>query len=393
MSGGPHLDDRLEERLRASLRARAEDVEPTPYLWERVDDRIRRRRWAPALGWALGAAALVLAAVVVVPQLVPSRPGVVVDQPTGTSLDEPAPTATDARAVLPIADAYLLAEGGTLELRRTEDDELLDRIVAYPSPEFEGAIVAVAVRPGSTTSELTAAFTVAVEGSFEVRWLRWTAGGAPEVGGFTPPGFATAAEAAPQPVWSPDGSHLAVLADRELSTIDWAVDGPGDDDAGFGETPVDVPGEQRLRAWVWDEVDGVTASGSLYVSAADGSVYAIPVERQGDGAVALPGGAGAAPVADAVAVAAAATSPPSRYVLTAPDGAAPALVRIDGDTIVDELPVPDDLAGVSASTLTVSAAGGSVLLSDGERVWHVTRDAVRELPAAAAAALVPLAAP
>ena len=36
----------LEERLSRSLQERAGDVEPTPALWQRVDQRIaRRRRW------------------------------------------------------------------------------------------------------------------------------------------------------------------------------------------------------------------------------------------------------------------------------------------------------------------------------------------------------------
>lgn len=103
----------------------------------------------------------------------------------------------------------------------------------YPSDEFEGEIVALAVRPGSTPDQLTVAFTVTVEGSFEVRWTRWS-GDAPEVGAIEPAGFAVASDAPPEPVWSPDGSHLAFAVDGRLRTVDWTPAGPGSDDADFG---------------------------------------------------------------------------------------------------------------------------------------------------------------
>lgn len=60
---------RIDELVRASLRERAGDVEPTPALWNRVDGRLRRRHRRRVAAWGLVGVTSVLAAVAVVPDL------------------------------------------------------------------------------------------------------------------------------------------------------------------------------------------------------------------------------------------------------------------------------------------------------------------------------------
>jgi germination protein M len=73
----------LEQRLRESLHARAEDVTPTPHLWQQVEHRLHRRRWTTRLTAVAATLAAVVAAVVVIP-LVFVDPGagpVILDPP------------------------------------------------------------------------------------------------------------------------------------------------------------------------------------------------------------------------------------------------------------------------------------------------------------------------
>jgi hypothetical protein len=62
--------ERMEQLIRESLQARAQDVEPTPALWLEVDRRVARRRRFQVLSWSLAGAAAVVAAVLAVPAIV-----------------------------------------------------------------------------------------------------------------------------------------------------------------------------------------------------------------------------------------------------------------------------------------------------------------------------------
>src|SRR5690606_22295324 len=93
----------LEDRLRASLQARADDVQPTPELWERVSERTTRRaRWqlgAWVLSGAAAVAVLVLGGIVLLNQQdgvrIDPRPDIA-DTPTVTDTapgtETPVPT-------------------------------------------------------------------------------------------------------------------------------------------------------------------------------------------------------------------------------------------------------------------------------------------------------------
>lgn len=76
--------DDIERRLRASLEARADDLAPTPVLWQKVEQHARRRRWTVRLTATATAAAAVVAMVVMVPVFLDNDPGPVIDDPPET---------------------------------------------------------------------------------------------------------------------------------------------------------------------------------------------------------------------------------------------------------------------------------------------------------------------
>lgn len=101
-------------------------------------------------------------------------------------------------------------------------------------------------------------------------------------------------------MWAPDGRHLAWVettgSDWTLQTIGWA-DGPGtgrtsDDNAGFGLS-LEPSAEVTAARWTgWssaDEPAGPT-TGTLVIEVAAGPDVEVAIERQADGALALPGG-------------------------------------------------------------------------------------------------------
>ena len=249
----------IEDRLRASLRERAEDVEATPRLWAEVDRRVARRRRVTVSSWVAATAAAAIAAVVVAPALLPEtagpeiadRPGPVEDPGTEDGPVVPAPGAVEPGPLLVATDRLLRvldADGTTLS--------------AYELPEEgESTITGVAVRPGSTVAEVTAAVLTTAEGTYDLRVLR--SGGddltleVVDEAPYRPGQDAGAGLAVSGPVWAPDGTSLAWLEQDEtgtrLRTIGWD-DGPGTglpatDNATFALAG--VPAEQLdLVDWV-----------------------------------------------------------------------------------------------------------------------------------------------
>jgi hypothetical protein len=65
--------DRVEQLVRDSLRARAEDVEPTPHLYRGVQERIARRRRRTLAAW-VPAGAVALGVAVAIPLVLDARP-------------------------------------------------------------------------------------------------------------------------------------------------------------------------------------------------------------------------------------------------------------------------------------------------------------------------------
>lgn len=226
----------LEQRLRDSLNARAEDVEATPHLWDEVNRRVQHRAWRTGLLWVAGtaAAAAVVVAVVVVPGLLdtPDR-DVVVDPVPDETPTVPDPTETEPPSVAAGPPTHVVTAGDREISLRTLDGQELGPVISFDAPEFEGQILAVAVRPGSTPDDLVVAYSVVSEGEVRVSTAvrngdQWTLDVTHQAWvGLLPP----------QPVWSPDGERVA-----------W----------------IDVTdGQVRLKSAPWNDPGGVTDHGNV----------------------------------------------------------------------------------------------------------------------------------
>jgi hypothetical protein len=141
MDRNDRLDD-LEQLVRDSLQARAQDVEPTPALWQEVDRRIARRRRLRVGALALAGAAAVLAAIAVVPSLLPDDVERLPD-----IADQPPPS-------LPAGPAAAVARSdGSLE---TVDLVTGDAAVAPRPGTAGGGVTQVVVDPTSTRDQVRA---------------------------------------------------------------------------------------------------------------------------------------------------------------------------------------------------------------------------------------------
>lgn len=415
------MDD-LERRLRQSLLARADDVAPTPRLWEEVRDRhTRRRRFRRVLAVATVAVALVTAAAVPV-ALGALRdrgvPDVAVDPtptatPTGsTDQPEPSPTPTPPAAVeepeAPVAsDALLVTTDGNRVELRTADGEVLETLfdirAAY-GEDAEIGFAGVAVRPGSTRDHVVAVVLVRGEGLRELRWLDWRSDRVslqpfPAGLDISPDARADVDGVVPHPVWSPDGRHLAWLEQSDggtvrLRTVGWTDgEGPGtgrtaDDNASWDVGTAEEYGVgARLQDWVWNERSGEEAVGVLNATAPfapdaeeTGSVISYEVARQADGALALLVWEGAGPGTGSVLD----LDPP--YLLEVVRGGEGTVdLRLSADGA--ELALPDELERTSdVSGIWLEAAGGTVVVGNGARAWVVSEDGVRPLTGAVHAA-------
>lgn len=419
----------IERRIRESLQARAGDVEPTPMLWERVQQRVRKDRvWNWSLA-AVAAAAAVLAAVVVVPGLLTDRQDLeIVDPmasptatPTPTPTDAPTPQATDEPAPSPtttadpdatVAPSHLVVTDGTSIDLVTRSGDVVRNLVTLAS-EGESSVTDLAVRPGSSSGDLTVVFAAEAEGMVDLRYVTVRDGevsgpehlSAPyQVSEGTVPGMLA-------PVFSPDGRHLAWLEfpqgepqqSARLRTIGWTDDGPGtgrtaDDHADFELEAIDTTWPVTLEDWIWDEVaeDG-TARGELRAVGPAG-LYHIDIERQGDGALAVPpdavrlgsgGDAAVIDIDDAHAgdeVHGIPSPGPEFQLLAAGDGSQDAegvrftLVHQPPGGPTTEWPLPD-LGGTSDPWgAWMTADGGGVIVGFGGDAWFVTEDGAEPLP-------------
>ena len=315
--------------------------------------------------------------------------------PSPASPESPAPArwwivATDG------ADIVLLENGRGAVL-------LVDRV-----DEPEARFVAVSVRPGSTPDDLTVAVLEEEDGMFALRSFRWAGGEPVDAAPFPEPyqiGDTRTDGVVPQPVWAPDGGHLAWLEGGgagpfSLRAIQW-TGGPGskddrNDDAGW-QVDVELSRGARLQEWTWLVDDGTTARGQWVITdprsggAPDGtSLVAYPVERQGDGALALPdpnapylqpdGGQSYIDLANGHAVVG---EGDVRYFLRAPfaegdgEGAvgAPTITAVQASDQGEALPVPEGLGRTDdPASIWMAAGGDAVLVGSDGRAWIVRRD-------------------
>ncbi|TVP73526.1 MAG: hypothetical protein EA340_02240 [Nitriliruptor sp.] len=293
----------IEDRLRASLRERAEDVEATPQLWAEVDRRVaRRRRWTVS-SWVAATAAAAIAAVVVAPALLPDatgpeiadRPGPVEDPGAPEGPAVPAPGAVEPGPLLVATDRLLRvldADGTTRH--------------AYELPEEgESTVTGLSVRPGSTVAEVTAAVLTTAEGMYDLRVLRSEGDGLTlqvvDEPPYRPGQDAGAGLVVSGPVWAPDGTSLAWLEQDEtgtrLRTIGWD-DGPGTGLPATDHATFDLAGAppERLDLTDWVAVEpGRTLVRATSRTAGD-RWFELAVTRAADGAWSLAPGATLDPV-------------------------------------------------------------------------------------------------
>lgn len=202
----------LESRIRASLRERADDVEPTPHLWRTVERRTRQRRTLPVLVWAAAGTAAAVTAVAVLPAVLDDGgPRLTIDP-----ADRPAITqegTTGGQAVVTRSPSHYVAVSGRQLLLRSVDDGSAT-VLAELAPEGESRPRTLAVRPGSSPDDLTVAYVTEAEGMFDLRLLRAVDGtvSTSVVAGDLSPTVSSQDTVAPTPAWSPDGRTMAWVA-------------------------------------------------------------------------------------------------------------------------------------------------------------------------------------
>lgn len=183
------------------------------------------------------------------------------------------------------------------ELRLRTDENEARRVSLVDSADGT-RFVAAALRPGSTEENATIVAIIAMgDGDgYAFRWLA-TGGGEPERLQPFPPRFRgmirlpTREGTDPSITWTPDAASIAVMGWTEegvasLLTVGWD-DGPGTgepatDNASFVLEP--VPAGSRIVAW--RQIAPATWHAEL--ESVDGARWILLVERQADGALALP---------------------------------------------------------------------------------------------------------
>ncbi|MEX0835929.1 MAG: hypothetical protein WD010_07545 [Nitriliruptor sp.] len=220
-----------------------------------------------------------------------------------------------------LGDGLVVADDRTVSLIRPDGSS--QELVTFPT-EGESTVVAVAVRPGSTATDLTVAITTRAEGTFDARWLRVVDGEvatdvdpvgtnfpAPPIEGANgfPLGVPDLQDGrAPAAVWSPEGDLLAAVARSgegaplEVRTIGWNDDGPSDDPNLAATFELADDRSLTVRSWVWtDDGEGATREGGLLlIDDLAGEAFTVRLDRQGDGAPAMPASNPLTPVGEGV---------------------------------------------------------------------------------------------
>lgn len=258
----------FEARLRASLAERAADASASPAMWDKVQTRIDARRRLRLLAIAGSSAVAVLAAAVVVPNLLdrgPRSSGITVEpSPTGSSSPAPADPATPHALADPTT--VLVASGSELLVLDAASGDVASAPIA-----LAGEPVQIAARPQVNPDRFEVAYVLAVDGGWQLRVVTTappTSSGGGDVELVTnangrvddlPPGVA----------WSPDGRFVAWMTTIDdgagpttsVQVIDWMAQiGEG---YASGEVVSDVggrfeladgasTGRLTLKSWTWD---------------------------------------------------------------------------------------------------------------------------------------------
>jgi hypothetical protein len=360
----------IEDLVRDSLRQRAQDVEPTPALWLEVDRRVTRRRRFRVATWSLAGVAAALAAVAIVPGLLPGGPG------TGLQID-PMDRLPAAGVVPSVA---VVADGGELSLVELSGDR--EPTVLF---EGDGEIVQVAVRPGSSASDHDiAAVRIADDGVAELLFASSVAGDDSRVEGRMPehavsPGFV------PTVAWGPQGQQLlyTIPADADGAIVVVQDVRPADGtylDASRGTELAVIDNTARVLDWVGASNE-VADDSRVYLRGADGRVTFLELSTGEDGDLVLDDTGTVTPSLAGItglAFSHRGDAPDQPAFLLGGDGA-PVLGWAGGGDLGDPGFVTVPLAEVvgedlAAADLWLSAKQDAALIGDGERLWLLAHD-------------------
>jgi hypothetical protein len=237
-----------------------------------------------------------------------ARPGGdVTDDPTEELTDDPTAGPTEPDPAEPegpvVEGAPLPAPIVTVSARQlTLHGPDGPQVIAELAVEGESRFVSARVRPGSTVEDLTVVALTTAEGMWDLRTIRWVDGELTVFEAFPEPhvpgwGGAVGAGMTPHgPVWAPDGDHLAWFefgtGPATMRVVGWD-DGPGTGDPATDNATfeLDTRGQVPLIPVEWVATpDGPSATELRAVAMdSDEGWYALPVDIQGDGAVALDG--------------------------------------------------------------------------------------------------------
>lgn len=395
--------DSIEDVVRDSFRHHAGAVEPSPELWSAVERRIARRRRQQVASWSVAGAAAVLSGILVVPgvmtgpgpqtpEIAPAGPLDVAPPaarlPAGPLALDPAPFATSelpAPTVL-VGERELVLAGQGGE----------QRILTLPE-EGGSRFLDAHVRPGSSVDDLTLIALTAAEGMYDLRYLRYLDGEVVIWEPFAPP-YTPSVGSSPDtsvagPVWSPDGDFLAWFEQEPggttMRTVGWD-EGPGTGDPATDNASFALDGlpPRPVSSLSWARDPAATVGRIVGVpSPAEELWFAVAIEVQADGALALPPGRNvevmASPDGNEV-LAVMAVEGGQLQLLRGQDG--PELVAISSAGGVEgRLSLPGEVAPEGAAEgFWLRRVGGAVLLgsAEGGGAWIVTDGRVRQLDAA-----------
>lgn len=207
---------------------------------------------------------------------------------------EPADTGAEANVPIPpVSSPHLEITDAELRLHTGDAPPLR---VGLDGSADGARFVAAALRPGSTEESATVVAMVATDDAYALRWTSISDGELAPLRPF-PSRFGRVLDLSmiegvePSLTWTPDGGSIAVTGWTDdgmatLQTVGWDA-GPGTgepatDNASFVLEP--VPAGSRIVAW--RQIAPSTWQAEL--ESIDGERWILLVERQADGAVALP---------------------------------------------------------------------------------------------------------
>jgi hypothetical protein len=350
--------ERMEELIRQSLEARAQDVEPTPALWLEVDRRVARRRRFQVLTWSLAGATAAVLAVFAVPAAIglfsgPDQLDIApLDRTPAAGVVSTHAVAVDAEGTISLVD---LRTGATVRELASSGQGVADLAVSPVSTREAVEFAAIAPNgelslAGEDGGTWSAGYPDAADGfgwsvvvSPDGRWAASTAP-TPESDGATVVVAPFAASAEEDTTWTEAGMVL----DRGSRLVAWT--GAADQAGDLSELWV-VTADGRLVHEMLEVIDGVPTA--LEVDLTDEEGWR---------------------VLDAATSFVQAGEIGEASYLLAEDAAGPVLVWRSSDGSVATTNLGGLVGDVDAGDLWLDAKQDAALVGDGERTWLLAHD-------------------